>query len=127
MTADDKIYNVVTLKEHFDERMRSQDRAVQVAVAALEHRLEGMNEFRATVNEIANRSVTRQEFDLLRNKLSDQFAETKERTDSDIRSLRESRALLEGKASQSSVILAMILSISGLLLGVIGLLDKVIR
>jgi hypothetical protein len=42
----------------------------------------------------------------------------------DIRSLRESRAELQGKANQSTAVLAIVLSIAGLVIGAAAILLK---
>jgi hypothetical protein len=45
-----------------DEKFRSRDTAVNVAIAALNVRLNGMNEFRETLHDQATRFVTREEY-----------------------------------------------------------------
>ena len=78
-------------------------------------RLASMNEFRAQLKDQAATFVPRTEHMILHDRL-----------DEDIRTLRESRALLEGKASQNSVNLATILSVIGILFGLISLAMKLV-
>ena len=125
----------VSLRDYVDARIAALEKATQVATAALDLRLAAMNEFRASMSDIANRSATRVEFDQMRERMN-QFALASDidnvnarittlmnQIDDDIRSLRESRAVLEGKASQSSVMWAILLALAGLLLSAIGLVE----
>jgi len=73
----------------------------------MEKRLDGMNEFRDTLKDQSGSFLTKSEFYTYRNKL-----------DEDIRSLRESRAEIAGKASQTSVNIALLISIVGLILSI---------
>lgn len=75
---------------------------IDLQIEVINKALGGMNE---------STFITRKEFDAF-----------KERIDGDIRSLRESRAEMQGKASQSSVNTAMIISAIGLILAIIGLI-----
>ena len=118
----------VSLKEYMDSRFTAQEQATRVAYAAMESRLEGMNEFRASMSDMTSRTVTRPEFDLLRDRMNG-FASCVEldAMKDDIRGLRESRAELAGKASQQSVNVALLFSVLGLLMGVISLAEKLIK
>jgi hypothetical protein len=101
----------------------------------MEARLEGMNEFRASMGDMANRMVTRQEFDQLRRSqedfvnCADHDAVVRDiaRIADDVRGLRESRAELIGKASQGSVDRALLMAVAGVLLGVIGIVEKFLK
>jgi chromosome segregation ATPase len=77
----------------------------------IDFRLNSMNEFRGQLKDQATNFITRSE-------LQPRF----DRTDEDIRLLRESRAELIGKASQNSVNIAYIIAIIGIALSVLGLL-----
>ena len=125
----------VSLRDYVDSRISSLEKATQVATAALDLRLAAMNEFRASMSDIANRSATRVEFDQMRERMA-QFATTSDvdninerigalmdQINEDIRSLRESRAVMEGKASQSSVMWAILIAAAGLVLSAIGLIE----
>ena len=103
----------VSLRTYFDSKFEALDRANIVAYASMEKRLEGMNEFRDTLRDQAARFITRTELDTV-----------KERIDADIRVLREYKSLLEGKASQTSVNFAMIMSAMSLLVGIASIIIK---
>ena len=49
-----------------------------------------------------------------------------EKIEVDVRSLRESRSLLEGKASQSSVNIAYVIAMVSILLSVVGLIMSIV-
>lgn len=90
---------------------QSESAKASMTMAALDRRLESMNEFRGTMRDQAALMYTRAEHE--------SFAKLIE---SDIRMLRESRAELSGKANQSDVNGARIMAVFGLLLGVASLL-----
>jgi len=103
----------ISLRDYIDTRLVAEQRATEKAHETMERRLEGMNEFRSALKDQANQFVTRQEFNVTRQLLED-----------DVRFLRESRATLEGKASQSSLNVTLMISILGFLLGLTGLALK---
>ena len=69
----------------------------------LEKRLESMNEFRLQLKDQAGTFFTKNEHEVYMSSV-----------EKDLRVLRESKANLEGKASQSSVNVALIISLLGL-------------
>ena len=100
----------VSLREYFDARLAAMERTTEVARLAMEKRLDGMNEFRESLKDQALRNVTKTEYD-----------ECIRRILVDIRDLQLFRAELAGKASQSSVDRALVISLGSLALAVIGL------
>lgn len=143
--------NNITLKEYFESKiseLESQfnikisalEKATIVAATAMEKRLEGMNEFRDQLRDQTGTFVTRPEYDqqMLRTgddlkSLSDikaQFIGRPEhvgmlvKLNEDIRVLRESKANLEGKASQSSVNIAMVVAIIGIVLSLVSIVSR---
>ena len=123
----------VALKEHFETRLDalqrhtesqllSIDRATCLALQAMDKRLEGMNEFRAALSDTTARLVTREELAALNVRYLDNVA----RLDTDISELKTYRATMEGKASQSSVNAATVLSIIGLIMALISLALKLL-
>ncbi len=74
-----------------------------------------MNEFREALTDQSKTFITRNEFSLCLEKI-----------ESDIRSLRESRSELQGKASQSQVNIALSISVIGIALGFLSLLLKIL-
>ena len=105
----------VSLREYFDARLAAQDRATEIARLAMEKRLDGMNEFREALKDQSNRNVTKAEYD-----------DCVRRILADVRELRESRAELAGKASQSSVDRALVISLSGLGLAILSVILRLI-
>lgn len=101
------------LRGIFEARIDSIEKATKLAADTMDKRLDGMNEFRDTLRDQASKFSTRAEIDLFKAGVED-----------DIRILRESKANLEGKASQNSVNLALAFSICGLLIGIFGIIMK---
>jgi len=101
----------VSLKEYIDLRFSENQRALEKAERDLSKRLEGMNEFRDALKDQAANFVTRESMDL-------KLAPMEEK----INSLSLSRAHTEGAASQTSVLIAYIVSAIGIILGVVSLL-----
>ena len=99
----------VTLKEYFDSRLQSIEDAIGVARLAMETRLAGMNEFRESLRDQTNRSMSREEYQAAHDRVKE-----------DIQSLRESRAELAGKASQMSVNISLLISILGLVTSLVS-------
>ena len=102
-------------REYLETRLNSIEQATKVATRILDSRLDAMNEFRDALKDQAARLATREELTIQVNKLTD-----------DIIELKQFRAVLEGKASQQSVNIALFLSTAGLLIGVIGLAMKIV-
>ena len=103
----------ITLKEFITEKFNALEKSTESARVSMEKRLDGMNEFRDTLKDQAAKFVTRDDLTI--------------RLDSiglDIQGLRESRAELAGKASQSSVIGAYVITIISILLSIISLVIK---
>ena len=105
-----------------EERFKAMDKAISIASIAQEQRWVSANEFRASLNDMAARGITRPEFDALRERM----ARLIDRGEHDalcaqVAALNESRARLEGKASQASVNVAYVLSALSLLIGMVGI------
>ena len=100
----------VSLKEYTEARLRAVEKATDLAANTLEKRLEGMNEFRQALKSQSSTFVTRTEVDVQIAKIHD-----------DIRTLRESKARLEGKASQLYVTVTLVIAILGLMASIISI------
>jgi hypothetical protein len=87
--------------------------ALDKAESQMNERLERMNEFRDSLRDQAERFVTKSEWASQHKVLLE-----------DIRTLRESRERLEGKASASSVYVAYGISLIGIVLGVAALVMR---
>ena len=89
-------------------RYMSVQEATRIAKKEQDRRLDGMNEFRAALKDANVSFITRTE-----------YANLNERMQEDIRGLRESRANIEGKASQSSVYITYLIAIIALLIALL--------
>ena len=103
------------LSEQLDERFRTQQEAIKLSQDVINARLEGMNEFRATISDQNKNYITKAE-----------YGAKLEAINTDLRILREAKAVAEGKASQSSVIFLGVVSVIGLLVSLISLVVKFI-
>jgi hypothetical protein len=106
---------LVTLKEYVDSRLAALDKAVIVAAALMDKRLDGMNEFRDALRDSQSQNFTRKEHDIYR-----------EGVERDLRSLREFKATIDAKASQSSMNIAMVLSVLAFLVGVMDIILRMV-
>lgn len=95
------------LEKSIDRRFASADSQVKIASAALGERLNSMNEFRAQLKDQTALMLTRSESDAQHEKI-----------DSDIRSLRESRSDIQGKASGISMIVAIVIAVLSILISI---------
>ena len=91
------------------------ERNTALAAEALERRLEMLNEFRTAMKDQAAGFFTRAEHSLYMESVA-----------SDLRSLRESRAELKGMASQSSVNVALLISLLSLFIGSVSILLRMV-
>ena len=99
------------LRKQYDERFRVLELSTKEAKADMDKRLEGMNEFRQQLKDQSATFIARPEHE----------AVLKE-----IQGLRESRAELAGKADQSQVLWSLIMSVVGIVIGVIAVFVKVL-
>ena len=98
------------------ERITAVERGITHAESEMKNRLEGMNEFREQLRAQASTFVTKGEYDL-----------SCDRTEDDIRSLREFRATIDAKASQSAVNVAYILNGLALAVAVLSVIISILR
>ncbi len=94
--------------------------STRLAKEVMDARLNSMNEFRSALSDQADDFLTRTEYTVQYQNLEQRFG----RMDEDIRTLRESRAELQGKASQSQVNIALIVAIIGIAISVMGILAQ---
>lgn len=104
-----------SLKDYIDTRFESIQEAIRVATNALERRLENVNEWRASFRDLSSTYPTKAELSVF-----------KESVDKDLREIRDWKNKQEGKASQSSVNISLILGVSGLVIGLISILLRFI-
>lgn len=104
-------------RELLEARIEAIEKSICVANEEMQRRLTGMNELREDLRRLENTFTTRAEWQI-----------GHERVMEDVRSLRESRAELAGKASQLSVTVATLLAAIGLAISafaiILGALGK---
>lgn len=103
----------VSLRDYIDTRLRAIEQASGLSQNALERRLEAMNEIRDALKDQNATFITRLEYKAAHDRLV-----------SDIQMLRESKAMLEGKASQSGLNMALTIAVIGLVLSFIGIVMR---
>lgn len=99
------------LEKLFDARIRHIEVSTKLAADGLRERLATMNEIRGQLDDQAETFLTRAEYTQGHGRLVE-----------DVRDLRESRAALAGKAEQSSVNIAMLLAIIGVLASIVSII-----
>lgn len=100
----------ITLRDYFERLIAEQNKATGLAYQSMERRLDGMNEFRDTLRDQGLSFLTKAEYYTFKTRLEE-----------DIRTLRESKAMLEGKASQSSVNFVTAMAVIGIVLSVVSI------
>lgn len=100
-------------KELFLSMMAAQEKAVDLARDMMTVRLEGMNEFRESMQRMEGTFVTRKEMDLALDKHS-----------SDIRVLNTMKDKMEVKADINAVYIAYVLSSIGVILSAISMFQR---
>ena len=95
-------------REYTDLKFHASHTALEKAEGQMNERLAKMNEFRDVLKDQASTFVTKNEIDF-----------KMEQIKKELESLKLTRANLEGKASQSSVMIAYIISVIGLCLAIL--------
>ena len=108
--------HVDSIKIYTDAKLSGIEKAIDIARAELEKRLEGMNEFRLSLKEQQANFIYRTE-----------FADRREQVDADIRTLREKQAIAEGKASMLSVVACGIVSVIALVASIAGIILDLVK
>ena len=101
------------LREFLEQQLDTIDKSTRDKAAAMDKRLEGMNELRGAMKDQVALFAERKEVIAI-----------KENLEKDIRVLRESKAELRGKAEQGSVIVAIIIAVVGIIISIIGFVVK---
>ena len=108
--------NVNSLRELMLEKFSALKDSMELSRQSMEKRLEGMNEFREALKDQTAKFITRNEHEAMMNNYN-----------KDIRELRESRAMLEGKANQSSLNIVLGVSLVAILISIIDLIIRFIK
>jgi hypothetical protein len=130
----------VSLRDYFDSQINDLRRSIVVAQVAMERRLEGMNEFRESLRD-QNTTLARKEelegirrqsqndLESIRGRLNNCVTASEHQLICDrldklevrINSLEQFKAEMGGKASQSSVSQALLISGIGILIGIVSI------
>jgi len=102
-----------TLEGSTDLKYNNIEKNTTLAAKSIDRRLEGMNEFRDALKDQTAKFLTKDEFNTLHN-----------RVEEDIKVLRENKAMLEGKASMTSVYIAYGIGLIGLIIALLGIFIK---
>lgn len=114
---DKSVSSYISVKDYVDSRFSAIQDATKSARDSMERRLDGMNEFRASLKDQADRFVGREEHSVIINKLDERI----KIHDSDLKSLEITRAVVEGKASQTSVTVTFIFALLGVFISTASL------
>lgn len=115
--------NMIPIKELFDAKLAALEKSIAVAANLMDTRLHAMNEFRLQLRDQTLTFLTKNEHQIMVDSL---HKDIKFITD-DIRVLRDLKSLLEGKASQKSVNLALLFSILGTVLGILAIVAVLVK
>ena len=102
------------LQRHYDYRLDKLDRERQAQVLDFDRRLSAVDDAQRT------KFPTREDMASITNRFDKDMSELRNRYGSDIETLKLSRAMLEGKASQLSVNIALMLSLIGIAIALLG-------
>jgi hypothetical protein len=101
----------VSLRDHFESRLTSLEKATEVAKKEMDRRLDSMNEFREQLRKQEGTFLTKENYEPRHEALAQQIKE-----------LQLDRARVEGKASITSVYISYALSIISILLALAKIL-----
>ena len=105
----------ISIKEYVDVRLKAISESTDLAAGLLNHRLESMNEFRAAMKDQSSLLLTKSEYQVRHDRVL-----------AEISDLKESRAILQGKASQHSVNYAIAFAVLSLLVSIVLSLLRII-
>ena len=108
--------NIVSLRDHIEQRLKDMDKATNLAYTNLEKRLDAMNEFRQSLKDQNSTFLTQGEYHVW-----------KKSVDEDIRVLRESKSEIAGKADQKQVNNTSTWAYIGLIFSIINLIIMAVR
>ena len=110
----------VSLQEH-NAALREADQCMTETLArVMEKRLDGMNEFRGSLEDQARRMITRPEHDALIVQIGQRFDTLTARMNEEFASLNEYKAQSQGGASSHQVSTVQNIAIAGIAVSIIG-------
>lgn len=108
-------YGTVSLRDFVESKIESIADSITIAHAAMERRLDSMNEFRETLRDQAGKLVSR-----------DEYIAAHRRLEADIQMLREYKAAVESKASQKAMMITLAISSISLVTGIVGIVLSIV-
>ena len=129
---------LIGYREYIESRLTSLENATAIVAANIETRFQNVNEFRGQLKDQSATFITRAEHEALIKKFDDDIKNLRDanfirrpeyeaalsKVEDDVKILRESKANLEGKASQQSVYGAYAISVLGIILTIYGLIRE---
>ena len=127
--CEDKIE---ALERAVGEKFQWLDRSTSQTAAVMDKRLEGMNEFRDSLRDLTARLATREEVENVKVQIGKMFSRTEHDAfmkvvDADFRVLREFKAELQGKASQTHVIISFLMGAVGAIAGLAAVIRQLMQ
>ena len=110
MNPDDE--SKVSLRDLFEQRIEALEKQMETTSHQMERRLDSMNDIKSQLVHL----LTKSEYEVFVDKVNE-----------DIRMLRESKATLEGKASQASANLAMLIAVIGVVIGIVSMIHSFMK
>lgn len=122
---------LIDMKLFYDAKLEGISTSTRAAANSMEKRLDGMNEFRDALKDAQTMNVTIGQFDSLSKTVDTLMIQSSRfidrdylsialgRLEADIRILNTSKDKMEGKASQMSVIISIVLAVAGLAVSIV--------
>jgi hypothetical protein len=119
--------DTVTLREYVDSRFEAQEKAVDAALAASDRRLDGMNEFRKSLEDMSRvqmpRSEAEQQFNTLSQKIELNRETINKKTD-DLTKRLDARDEQARGLSQGWIVLVAVISVITIVIGAVVAVRK---
>lgn len=114
----------ITLKEYVDLRFDQSQMALILAERTLKTHLDQLNEFKEALQQQTNNYATKNELDLKLDRWISEYRTAHEAVCRDIENLEKFQTVIETKASQSQVNIALLISVVGTIIAILGLVTK---
>jgi len=125
--------NIIELKEYIDLRFKELEKRINIqfeqitkstalSLVQLNDRFANTNEWRNALNDIIVGSAKAKDVESNIKLIRDEFVSITSVIRDDVQGLQLSRATLEGKASQSSVVIGYVISTLGIMIGIVNVL-----
>jgi hypothetical protein len=104
----------VTLRDYIEVQFAAMEKANDLAREVNTAQHESLNNFRQAMLDQAKNLLPRSEYEIYHHKVEE-----------DIKALQKYQSTMEGKASQSSVNITLLISIVSLILAFVGIIEKI--